>query len=195
MDNLSLSNEQLVASLQIKFEEDKFKVLMQRFKPMIRKYANFYYIPTYDYDDFEQTAFIVMFKAVKTFDPKINKYFAPFLKKAYVNKLKNEIRYAQAQRRGKNETTILTPDINDDVNTKYLVTNYQESICAVIAMRNIYEEVIQNFSRLEKRVFLLYLKEKEYSEIAESLNIKERSVKDTIYRIRQKFKQMSNDCY
>lgn len=186
-----ITNEELVASLQVKMDETKLKILMQRFKPLIRKYATLYYLPHYDYDDFEQLAYIMIFKVIQTFNPTTHKYFAPYLKKAYVNKLKNEIRYFHAQRRRIERETLMISDVVGEPQMTPIGSQKQTNINDIVVIRNIYEEVIQNFSKLEKKVFLHYLKGKNYQEIAQVVGKSERSVRDTVYRIRKKFKQIS----
>lgn len=187
------SNEELVLSMKESFNEDMFLELLRRFHPLVKKYSQYYLIPSFDKDDYQQLANITMFNAIDKFDIETCPYFAPYFKRAYINKLKNEIRRLSAKRRGSDTKTLLMADFIAEGDAKPLYRTVQVPPSQVAQMHQIYHQLIRECSQLEKETFIYFLDGKSNEEIAEIMGVRPRNVQDSLYRVRLKLRQLCQE--
>lgn len=192
MDSLSsVSNERLVQSIKESMDDRLLVELIQRFKPMVRKYASSYRIPCFDEEDYFQEARIVIYKACLNFNPDRTPYFAPYVQKVYKNHLANILRYYRAARRGGGVRDMSLINENDEEaldRLEVIAPSHQISSVAIYEIREKSSFYFATLSPFEKQVLCRFLNREDYQQIADELNIPLKRVHDALYRCRKKLK-------
>lgn len=141
--------------------------IINKYRPLIWKKIYQFYVQPKDQDDFYQEATITLLLAINTFDESRNKTFTRYFELILTR------RFIALKNRAPKYVLVDKPEL--------LESEYEETYDTL--------EEPATLSPLEKKVFDLYVnKGKVVSSIAVTLNMTEKSVKNTIYRIKVKIK-------
>ena len=197
MDYTQYTDEDLVEMFQ-KGEtgrEDKNYImtyLLEKYKPLVRKVSNTYYLVGGDQNDLIQEGMIAMYEAINTYEHKKHPSFLVYAKNCIRTNLIDAIRKAGTEKnRMLNEAVSLTMDEDEDGfrMEEFLVgdADIPEKIFFAETERRIFLENLQNrLSKLEKQVLMLFLNGRTYTEIAAELEKSPKSIDNALQRIKQK---------
>ena len=163
-------------------DEKALELLMERYKPLVRRHANMLFLVGGDTDDLIQEGMIGLYKAIRGFDEKKESSFSHFAKLSVTRQMYTAI---EASNRKKNAPLNSSVSIEteedrpgEDSPEEWMLR--QERITDLIA------EAKQKLSPLEKKVFSCLLNGMTYREIAEILNKSAKSIDNAIQRMKQK---------
>lgn len=177
-------------------DEDATNMLYQKYKPLIVKKSQDYFLTAphhgIDINDVMQEAFIGFDEAIRNFsqDKEANFYtFAMICVDRQVINYLRKIKKGNAQTL--NEAVTIDENmeryISDGTNIEDMLIGHDSDISLAIAVR-------EELTEFEKRVLDLKLKDYTFEEIAKELNKDVKSIYNTLQRIRIKFKKkMEND--
>ncbi len=167
--------------------------LIIRFLPCIRSIAAEYYkshsfycdSALMDVDDLMQEGSLGLLSAVFTFKAEYNVLFKTYASKCIQNAVSSAVRSRTAK---KHTPTGYTVPYEDMDNTLY-VDSPEEAVIAVDRCNETLAFLSQSLSNKEYIVLKLYLSGKTYKEIASHTSSEEKSVDNTMQRIRSKLKK------
>ena len=193
MEQISfMTNEKIVSKLKTKMDEDLLEELIQRFKPMVKKYSRIYYLYQFDFEDLQQEANIILLKAINTYDPTKTPYFAPYYHSMYRHRLYNLLRYSNATCREIQNCLTHLEDTSKNTNLCLAETLKDGHILTpdeIIEIKNKSSQYLSTLSKFEKQILIKYLENENYQKIADELNISVRKLNDAIYRCHKKLKK------
>lgn len=163
-------------------DENAFSDLTSQYRPLIESMSHRFLKKSDDeafsMDDVMQEATLAFYSAVCTYDMNSQVTFGLYAKICIRNRLVSMQRafYAKKKKRKPREKTVSQDPVNrllDKENTEQL----EKMIGAVL-------------SKLEMRVFRVYVQKKTYAEMADELGISVKSVDNAIFRIKTKLKRL-----
>ena len=193
-------SEESLESLAIRVkngEPEFFSIILKRLDSEIKKLTSKYYIPGSDSEDTLQEAHIGIWKSVEDWSPTGGMSFKNFAinicckrhiitaisaaNRKKFDLLNTSISFSLAVGGGDDDNQQyfgdFLPDPNLSPQDKYIVDEEYEINSA---------EVCDKLTDLEKMIFLEYMKGQSYSDIAEILEIKTKTVDNALMRIRKK---------
>ena len=196
-DFKSLTDEELVRMWD---NEDAKNALYCRMLPTLYKLIapfNAYGIQGYDYDDLLQEASLAFTRAVTTYNPGKNAKFRTYLWICVRSHLLNLAKHAKtdSERSINGAVSLYEPLNSENPDIKVIDTLSTESDFEENAVREQLTETILNraekiLSMFEYTVFKkFYIENSKVSEIAKALGCSVKSVENTLYRIRTKFRE------
>ena len=160
--------------------------LISRYFRLILKRANAYSDNYSDVEDLTQDGMLAFYEAVDSFDLSRGTKFSSYADVC----VSNRIRTAAAKLAVINSRFSDIDSEEEDIS----VTESPESICLEKEnFRSINREITAILAPLEVKVFRLYLDGAPYREIAEKLDITEKSVDNAVFRIRKKLKKFLSE--
>ncbi len=177
-NNKKMTDNELIELINLG-EYENFKIIIDRYLPLIAKYAK-KYCPKNEFDDAVQEATFALYGAIKSYDSSLSS-FAVFanlcIKRAVIAHL----------RKNNTQKTIPEELISYIEDIEVPITETPESIFIEKENYNALAESIKlELSKLEYNVLQNFLAGKSYKEIALSLSITEKSVDNALARIRKK---------
>lgn len=169
-------------------EMDYFEPLFNRFYPLVKKYAQQYYLRYFEYEDLLQEARLAMFDAVKKYDSSKGMHFAGYYRLTLQHHIYGIIRKEGAIKRiGDRNATSLDELIETNPVLQLSFTDYQtpESILQINEAYKTYPSLLSEF---EKQVYTFYMQGFSTRAIALELNIDVIRVRNALERCRRKFK-------
>lgn len=158
---------------------DSFADACERFYPYIKRESLSY--PERHREDLIQEGMIALESAIKAYDGERGVPFEAFVKIC----IKRRLISAYKAMSPSDETVTIDDDseISDgkDLESEVIERNYTEML---------FSEVRKTLSELEKSVLAEYLHDKSYSDIASTLGISEKTVDNTLTRIKNKIKKI-----
>ena len=182
-----LSDNELIDIVR-KYRNDKqgkeaVSELISRYIRLILKRANTYSDNYSDVEDLTQDGMLAFYEAVDSFDLSRGTKFSSYADVCVSNRIKT----AAAKLAAINSTF---SDIDSECEDISVTEASPESICLEEEnFRSINREITAILAPLEVKVFRLYLDGTPYREIAEKLDITEKSVDNAVFRIRKKLKK------
>lgn len=168
-------------------DEDALERLLERYKPLVRKLAQRYFIRGADRDDVIQEAMIGLFKAVHSFNRDQGYPFAALAKKSCEMSIIDAVRRADTQK-----NSFLNDSLSLD---EYQLTNDQlmdeqgSEAEQGLNEESVVEEWRKLLSKREFQILQKRLQGRSYKEIAEELQITTKSVDNALQRIRRKIQK------
>ena len=199
-DNDQLTNEMIILMLQKNMEDGYlFSLLIERFMPIIRKFAYHVEIDGYEPQDIINEAVLLMYRVMKGFDPTYGVYFAAYFERAYYNYLcrlaRDNKKHADTLRIGFQDEHNFYP-IGESLAHQKLCGNneYCDTPEEILIVQEEQEDYLNSLSKLERKVIYHYSKlGLKPSEIAKELKIEPKTVKYALRRAKDKLKaQMKN---
>jgi RNA polymerase sporulation-specific sigma factor len=180
--------------------ELSLEALFAKYKVMANKIARRYFLAGQDNNDLNQEAMIGLFKAYQSYDRSLNYDFKAFaclcinrqiqsaIKAANRNKNKALNDYVSLNNQGGYD---IKQEDQDDEDSLYFIipSNEQLPDDALISkekIANIKNEIINNLSKFEKQVLYFYLQGLSYKEISKKLEKTEKSIENSLTRIKSK---------
>lgn len=192
--------------LDLSFKEDTFKnmtdeelaaissdnstavsELVSRYAKLIWIKANIMANSASDAEDLAQEGLLGLLNAISKFDSERSVKFSTFAEVCISNRMRTILD------RNRNVPVVET-DGSDISNDEAVLPDTPESIFIEKEhLSQLYNEIISLLSNREWKIFTLFLQGLSYKNIAEKLNISEKSVDNAIQRIRRKLKSRWNN--
>ncbi len=163
--------------------------------------ARYFFIKGLDREDVVQEGRVGLFKAIRDYREDKEASFRGFAQLCIHRQLVSAIKKANRQKhmplnnstsldksidKGENKRTY-NDIISDDNNNLETLFIYKEILAVIM------EEIEKNLTELEHEVFLNYLANKSYQEIAEELDVNLKSVDNALQRARKKVDEIRED--
>lgn len=189
-----MTDEELIAKAKNGDETAEIE-LYERYKDLVVKISRSYFIVGGDLEDLIQEGMLGLYKAVKGFNPKKDASFKTFaiicikhqiqtaIKRASADKNKPLSQAVSFQNFTENDTSDLLPE------GLVFATTPDEKVIAKENFENLKRTIIQSLSKLELKVLRMYLQGYAYKEIASQLNITEKSIDNSLSRIKSKLRE------
>ena len=192
---MKLSDEELVSSYQ-NGDNDAADFLVYKYKNLVRMHSRPYFLVGADSDDLIQEAMIGLYKAIRDYNPDKGVVFMAFASLCIDRQI---ITAVTAYNRLKNsplntyvslDTPIKDENGNETVLSDVLSSeeelNPEEIFIAGEQTKQFLMKLTSNLSKLERRIFELYIEGFSYAEIGDKLNKTTKTVDNAIQRIRNK---------
>lgn len=177
--------------------------LMQQFKPLVKAKAKAYFLIGGDLEDLIQEGMIGLYKAVLDFDASKNVGFAAFASLCVVRQIQTAIKLAARQKHMPLNTSLslhneISPNSTSDADRQetYLdklpdrhINDPETLFLGREAYNDIDDFIRQKLSPLEYDVLSLHMEGKSHSYIAQATGKNNKSVDNTIQRIRRKIRE------
>ena len=159
-------------------------VLLSRHMQLIKSRASYFYNGSIEMDDLVQEAIISFYLGLRNYNSELSA-FTTFARTVVDRGIISVIRTAA---RKKQIPQNMLVSIEDDGFTDD--DSPEDILIRAESVSELKDNIKQRLSRQEYKVFLLYLHNYSVSEIACQLQISEKSVSNTVYRIKSKFKNI-----
>ncbi|TGE32450.1 sigma-70 family RNA polymerase sigma factor [Desulfosporosinus sp. Sb-LF] len=173
--------------------EEALNEIIQHYEPEVRMIASKYFLPRADYDDLIQEGRIAIYRAVLSYDEKLDIPFLHFLRMVVKRKLIDCLRkYTRQKHVNLNEAYSLNNVISELEERSFLelLPNAEDPALMVIAndeAHSMIQGLNQKFSSLERRVFEHYfIQGFKQREVSKHLGLHPKSLDNAIQRIRHK---------
>ncbi|MFA6947700.1 MAG: sigma-70 family RNA polymerase sigma factor [Eubacteriales bacterium] len=193
---------------QTDYSVDSFAAAADKYQPLIESMAEQYYLTVKHYadgadlDDFRQEASIALMRAVETYDPGKGVSFGLYAKICIKNRMISILRRIKRTAaiaawtpltNNSDSSCEITEAQKPDMSTAGIPHRlYGDPELHVIEAENYkhLKDIIDSaLNEREKRVLDLYVGGALYKEIAERLNVSEKSVDNAVYRIKAKLRK------
>lgn len=165
-------------------DEKAFESLKNIYDYLIKSIAINFVTAYLDYDDLYQEASLGFFNSVQTFDKNKSASFKTYATSCIKNKA---ICAYRASLRDKNKP--INDSLQLDKISEFLTEkDPQDIISSKEKLKNIKQKINLKLSKVEKQVLILFLKGEKYKDIANILNLSEKSVNNALQRARNKLK-------
>ena len=191
-----LSDEELVYKAKLDDEKAENEIL-ELYKGLVVKIARSYFILGGEMEDIVQEGMIGLYKALKSYDKKKNASFKTFATMCIKHQIQSAIKVANAKKNSplSNSVSLQSFSENSDdddflpVNLIFQVSP-DEKIINKEDYRNLLENIKKMLSEKELQVLKYYLKGYTYKEISNILGTSEKSIDNSLSRIKSKLKKL-----
>lgn len=183
--------------------EQAEKLLIQRQQYLVQIKASSYYIPGSDKNDVIQEGMIGLYKAIRDYKIDSRASFKSFASICIVRNIITAVKKAgRKKKQPLNSSISLNKPLYDDESKRSLYDvfaneNSSHDPLDLFLHKQRYKllktQIKENFSELEYEVFQEYKKDKTYQEIANTLDISNKSVDNALQRIRSKIEKFLNE--
>lgn len=196
----ALSEKELLQRAQSQ-DSDAIDFLMQKYKSVVRRKARSLFMIGGDRDDLTQEGMIGLFKAIRDYQPEKETSFATFAELCISRQLYSAIKssnrlknlplntyisiYAPAYtlENGEEDGSFMLDQSLDS-----LEMSPEEILINRETAQNAKENLLQQLSKMERRVFELYMEGLTYQEIAQQMDKEPKSIDNALQRIKNKVK-------
>ena len=190
-----LNDEEL--ALQAKLGDEKAEnILLEQYKSLVVKIARSYFILGGEMEDIVQEGMIGLYKAIKGYDNKKNASFKTFATMCIKHQIQSAIKTANAKKNAPLSNSVSLQSFSENSDDEdFLPVNliFQISPDEKIINREEYKTLLENIKKMlsnkEMQVLKLYLKGYTYKEISNILKISEKSIDNSLSRIKTKLKE------
>ncbi len=191
-----LSDEELVYKAKLG-DENAENELLELYKGLVVKLARSYFILGGEMEDIVQEGMIGLYKAIKGYDKKKNASFKTFATMCIKHQIQSAIKVANAKKNSplSNSVSLQSFSENSD-DDDFLPANLifqvspDEKIINKERYKNLLEEIRKMLSEKELQVLKYYLKGYTYKEISNILGTSEKSIDNSLSRIKSKLKKL-----
>lgn len=191
--NISQEKEIIMLEAARSGDEEALNQIIQHYEPEVRMIACKYFLPRADYDDLIQEGRIAIYRAVLSYDKKLDIPFLHFLRMVIKRKLIDSLRkYTRQKHVNLNDAYSLNNVISESEETSFisLLANAEDPATMVIAddeARSMIHGLNKDFSELERLVFEHYfIQGFKQREVSERLGLPLKSLDNAIQRIKRK---------
>lgn len=195
----NLTDEQLVELVQNEKDMDAQDYLINKFKPLVVSKARSYFILGADREDIVQEGMIGLYKAIRDYNKDKKFSFFSFAELCILRQIITAIKMASRQKHMPlNSYLSLNRSVYDEEDDctylellSYDIKTNPENL--VIGNENkeaIEKSIALSLSELERKVLNLYLKGKTYVEIAKIIGRDNKSIDNTLQRIKKKVEKI-----
>ena len=194
-----LSDEELVYKAKLG-DENAENELLELYKGLVVKIARSYFILGGEMEDIVQEGMIGLYKAIKGYDKKKNASFKTFATMCIKHQIQSAIKVANAKKNSplSNSVSLQSFSENSDdddflpVNLIFQVSP-DEKIINKEDYRNLLKNIKKMLSEKELQVLKYYLKGYTYKEISNILGTSEKSIDNSLSRIKSKLKKLTEN--
>jgi RNA polymerase sporulation-specific sigma factor len=165
-------------------------LLLQKYKPLVKKKAAAYFLIGGDRDDLIQEGMIGLYKAIRDYDQNAGSPFHAFALLCINRQILSAVKASARQKHIPLNTSL---SLNNPDETPF-EANYAQSPEALVVGRESYNDIDlflqKHLSSLEYTVLMSYLEGQSHTETAELLNKNAKSIDNTLQRVRRKMKKM-----
>lgn len=189
-----LTDEQLVQQAQAgNLEASEY--LIRKYKELVRRRAQLYFIMGADGDDVIQEGMIGLFKAIKSYSSEKEAAFHTFAELCVNRQIITAIKQASRRKHSPLNTSIslnkpLSEENAEDTLEETLRAGSSSEPEAQLMLKDVVEAIITNegkiFSPFEMQVWNEYLQGRDYKEIAKALGKSSKAVDNAIQRTKKK---------
>ena len=191
-----IDDETLASKANLGDEKAENEIL-ERYKGLVVKIARSYFILGGEMEDIVQEGMIGLYKALKGYDKKKNASFKTFATMCIKHQIQSAIKVANAKKNSplSNSVSLQSFSENSDdddflpVNLIFQVSP-DEKIINKEDYRNLLENIKKMLSDKEFQVLKYYLKGYTYKEISNILETSEKSIDNSLSRIKSKLKKL-----
>ena len=171
-------------------DQEAFSELLETYDPLITSTVSKFRVDGMldtDTEDLRQEATLAFYSALLSYDPSISEVeFGLYAKVCICNRLVSQVRMM------KRHIASSTLSYSAEDLLKYVSDDGDPSknIVEREAEANLMKLISDNLSDMENRVFEMYVSGMSAAEMAKRLDVSEKSVSNTVYRIRKKLKSV-----
>ena len=183
-------------------DEAALEMLFQRYRVLINKKANIYYLVGGEKDDLIQEGMIGLFYSIMDYNESKNASFHTFAELCVDRKLKTAVRKYRAQKHEFLNSSISLDGSMDDESKESAsfekllkdkkVSSPEDEFLFNEQFETIVEDNGKIFSKMEREVLNQYLKGLTYTEIAEVLGKSAKAIDNATQRIKKKVEKILN---
>ena len=174
------------------------EVLVERYMRLVRSCARPLFLAGGDSEDLIQEGMFGILSAIRQFDPKAGASFRTFAEHCVRTRLLSAVKSASRLKHLPLNDGLSLEQLSEDSDahmsamSEILHQNPEDLILARERTEELYAELSQCLSKLEKQVLDLYLKGLSYREIAQVLKRDEKAIDKAVQRIRRKLARSPN---
>jgi RNA polymerase sporulation-specific sigma factor len=171
-------------------DQEAFSELLKAYDPLITSTVSKFRVEGMldaDSEDLRQEAILAFYSALLSYDPNISEVeFGLYAKVCICNRLVSQVRIIK-----KHIANSMLAYSDEDL-VKYVADDGDpsKSIVEQEAEKSLMKLISDNLSDMENRVFEMYVSGMSAAEMARRLDVSEKSVSNTVYRIRKKLKSV-----
>lgn len=184
---VELTDEQLVERYQ-SGDQAVLNYICEKYKPLVLKTSKKYFLVGGENDDLIQEGMIGLFGAIGDYDTSSEVTFFHFAQLCIDRQM---IKAIEAGNRKKHSplnayVSLYNDEVGDFDEPAFTSDDPAELIIEAEENMDLIERLKSALSSMEKKVFELYMQDLDYKEIAQKLNKSEKSIDNTLTRIKQK---------
>ena len=193
-----MTDEELV-SLSRSGNEKAENELLERHKDTVMKISRGYFIIGGELEDIVQEGMIGLYKAIKNFKTDKNATFKTFAITCIKHQIQTAIKKANTKKNLPLSNSVSLQNFSENEEEEFLPVNliFQVSPDEKIIGRENYKDLIetikQTLSKKEFEVLKYYLRGYSYKEIAEFLGLNQKSIDNSLSRIKNKLKNIHKE--
>ena len=192
-------------NLALKAQENDYDSeleLFSRYKNTINKISRSFFLVGGDTEDLIQEGMIGLYKAIKHYSNDKNASFSTFASLCIKRQIQTAIKHAGSKKNMMLSgavplAEVINLDEDEDTGVGLIIPSKDPTPDAqMISQENMKElrmKIEKNLSHLEFKILTKYLSGKNYTEIAETLDINKKSVDNALSRIKTKLSFLKND--
>ncbi len=202
---LILTDEELIRRIHESRESSssmvETEVLIERYKPIVKRLAKAYYIVGADREDLVQEGMIGLYKAVVDYRSDMGARFRSFAHLCMVRQITDAVRASlRDKQKPLNQAVSLDQVIPDEDGVERSMIDLlpdetslspEERAVSQSAEKELLNMIEGRLSKMERKVLLLYLKDPDYQAIAKKLGMSPKAVDNAIQRIRRKVREQT----
>ena len=183
-DFTNLTDEELIERLRSgRLEVQEY--LLEKYKPFVKSKSRVLFLVGGDKEDLIQEGMIGLFKAIRDFNPENGAPFAAFAKLCVERQL-----YTAIESAGRLKNAPLNAYISLSEESENLMDGgIEDVVIEKASYQQMYENMQEYLSAMEKEVLELYLEGKDYTEIAKLLGKTDKSIDNALQRIKGKIRK------
>ena len=188
MNYETCSDEELIQRLR-QGENTIMDYILEKYKPLVRKCANAMYLIGGETEDLIQEGMIGLFKAIRDYRDDRDNSFSSF---AYICVNRQLYTAIEASNRKKNQplNSYVSLSEQSTKNCLGVTSSPEQLVIEQEVWENLWKELDDCLSEMEKQVLSYYLKGCSYIQIAEKMEKNPKSIDNALWRIRQKIRQI-----
>ncbi len=202
---LIMTDEELIRRIHESRESSssmvETEVLIERYKPIVKRLAKAYYIVGADREDLVQEGMIGLYKAVVDYRSDMGARFRSFAHLCMVRQITDAVRASlRDKQKPLNQAVSLDQVIPDEDGVERSMIDLlpdetslspEERAVSQSAEKELLDMIEGRLSKMERKVLLLYLKDPDYQAIAKELGMSPKAVDNAIQRIRRKVREQT----
>ena len=174
--------------------------ILERYKGLVVKIARSYFILGGEMEDIVQEGMIGLYKALKGYDKKKNASFKTFATMCIKHQIQSAIKVANAKKNSPLSNSVSLQSFSensDDEDFLPVSLIFQISPDEKVINKENYQNLLENIKKMlsdkEFQVLKYYLKGYTYKEISNILGTSEKSIDNSLSRIKSKLKKLTEN--
>lgn len=183
-----LTDEELLTLIR-EGEEDCMDILIERYKRQVRNQARALYLIGGDGDDLIQEGMLGLFKAIRDYSPEKSASFEAFARLCISRQLYSAVQAAGRMKHAPLNTYVELSEQLERQEDRPKGKSPEELLIDRENTQGMQERIEKLLSPMEQEILRSYMEGESYTEIAERMGKKAKSVDNALQRIRRKLKK------